>query len=76
MTEEREFAFEQWLAEGMGGLTSRLKGGKALPKEFVQHMRAARKERLLALRSLLDLAIERAEEKPQKKTKATKIEVE
>jgi hypothetical protein len=31
-----------------------------LPKGFVEHQRAARKEILLALRSLLDAAIERA----------------
>ena len=30
-----------------------------LPPEFVEHRRAARKELLLALRSLLDAAIER-----------------
>ncbi|HUI71359.1 MAG TPA: hypothetical protein VL354_12645 [Spirochaetia bacterium] len=34
-----------------------------LPKGFVEHRRAARKELLLAMRSLLDAAIERAEEK-------------
>jgi hypothetical protein len=32
-----------------------------LPPGFVEHRRAARKEFLLALRSLLDAAIERAE---------------
>jgi len=31
-----------------------------LPKGFVEHQRAARKEVLLALRSLLDAAIDRA----------------
>jgi hypothetical protein len=31
-----------------------------LPKDFVEHQRAARKEILLALRSLLDAAIEKA----------------
>ncbi|MGA2613505.1 MAG: hypothetical protein ABSG38_08635 [Spirochaetia bacterium] len=34
-----------------------------LPKGFVEHRRAARKEMLLAMRSLLDAAIERAEGK-------------
>ena len=74
MAEEREFVFEEWLAEGVKGLVSCLRSGKLLPKEFAQHMRAARKEMLLAARSLLEVAIERAEETP--KTKATKIEVE
>jgi len=34
-----------------------------LPKGFVEHRRAARRELLLAMRSLLDAAIERAGEK-------------
>ncbi len=34
-----------------------------LPKGFVEHRRAARREFLLAMRSLLDAAIERAEGK-------------
>ena len=74
MAEEEDFAFEEWAAEGLKGLMACLKGDKVLPKEFAEHMRAARKERLLAIRSLLDMAIEHAEQKP--KRKATKIEVE
>ena len=35
-----------------------------IPKGFVEHRRAARKEMLLAMRSLLDAAIERTERKP------------
>lgn len=35
-----------------------------LPEEFWHHRRAAKREVLLALRSLLDAAIERLEEKP------------
>lgn len=69
-----EFVFEEWLAEGIRGLRSCLKGERALPDEFTEHARAAQKETLLAIRSLVDAAIERAEEKP--KRKATKIEVE
>lgn len=74
MAEEKEFVFEDWLAEGVKGLRSCLKGGKVLPKEFGEHMQAAHKEMLLAIRSLLEAAIQRAEEKPKKK--ATKIKVE
>ena len=74
MEEEKEFVFEDWLVEGVKGLRSCLKGGKVLPKEFAQHMQAAHKEMLLAIRSLLEAAIQRAEEKPKKK--ATKIKVE
>jgi hypothetical protein len=71
---EDEFVFEDWLAEGVKGLRSCLKGEKVLPKEFAEHTRAAHKEMLLAMRSLLDAAIQRAEEKP--KRRATKIKVE
>jgi len=49
---------------------------KALPEEFWAHRRAARKEALLALRSLLDAAIERVEERPKRARKTTKIKVE
>jgi len=74
MAEEKEFVFEDWLVEGVKGLRSCLKGEKVLPKEFAEHMRAAHKEMLLAIRSLLEAAIQRTEEKPKKK--ATKIKVE
>ena len=74
MAEEKEFVFEDWLAEGVKGLRSCLRGEKVLPKEFAEHMRASHKEMLLAIRSLLEAAIQRTEEKPKKK--ATKIKVE
>jgi hypothetical protein len=34
-----------------------------IPKGFIEHRRAARKEMLLAMRSLIDAAIERADKK-------------
>jgi hypothetical protein len=34
-----------------------------IPRGFIEHRRAARKEMLLAVRSLLDAAIERSEKK-------------
>ena len=42
---------------------------EALPEAFWAHHRAARVERLLALRSLVDAAIDRVEKKPKKVTK-------
>ena len=36
-----------------------------IPHGFIEHRRAARKEMLLAMRSLLDAAIERMEKKPE-----------
>ena len=68
MSDENEFDLEGWMEEGLKGLRS------CLPKEFVEHMRAARREQLLAIRSLLDAALERTEQKPRKKV--SKIEVE
>jgi hypothetical protein len=74
MAEEKEFVFEDWLVEGMKGLSSCRKGRKILPKEFAEHMQTAHKEMLLAVRSLVEAAIQRTAEKPKKK--ATKIKVE
>jgi hypothetical protein len=75
MAEEREFVFEDWLAEGIKGFRgSCRKLSPHLPEEFRQHTQTARREMLLAMRSLLDAAIECTEEKPKKK--ATKIKVE
>ena len=78
MTEEKEFAFEDWLAEGIKGFKGCYKKlSPHLPEEFRQHTQTAHREMLLALRSLLNTAIERAEEKPEpKRKKATKIKVE
>ena len=49
-----------------------------LPDDTKSHLRIARKETLLAIRSLLDRAIERVEEaeKGKEKKKRAKIEVE
>ncbi len=77
MAEEREFVFENWLAEGIKGCRASYKKlSPHLPEEFRQHTKAAHREMLLAMRSLLDAAIERAEEKPEPKKKAAKIKVE
>ncbi|GEM_PF-2198746 len=64
--EEKEFNLEEWLREGIQGLRSSLKcRPPALPEEFKMHTRAARKEMLLAVRSLLDSAIRELEETPE-----------
>jgi hypothetical protein len=78
MAEEKEFVFEDWLAEGIKGFRMGCKQlSPHLPEEFRQHTQAARREMLLAMRSLLDAAIEYIEEKEEKpKKKATKIKVE
>ena len=74
MAEEKEFVFEDWLVEGIKGLSGHRRRGKVLPTEFAEHMQASHREMLLAVRSLVDAAIQRTEEKPKKK--ATKIRVE
>jgi hypothetical protein len=78
MVEEKEFVFEDWLAEGIKGFRASCKKlSPHLTDEFRQHTKAARREMLLAMRSLIDAAIEYVEEKEEKtKKKATKIEVE
>lgn len=78
--EAKEFVFEDWLADGIKAFKAGFrrgagKGRKFVPEEFRAHLRASRKEMLLAMRSLIDAAIERTEEKPRSK-KTTKIEVE
>jgi hypothetical protein len=75
--EAKEFVFEDWLAEGLRACRTGFRKGRDkefLPEESRAHLRTARKEMLLAVRSLIDAAIERTEEKPKKKT--TKINVE
>jgi len=45
------------------------------PEEFAQHARNARRERLMALRSLLDAMIDETERPPQH-TRAREVEIE
>lgn len=47
-----------------------------LPKEARRHLRAARRERLLALRELVDAAIERMEQSEGPPRKARRVEIE
>lgn len=76
--EGQEFDIDAWLNEGRQGLRRilRSKRRQILPSEFRAHTRAARKEMLLAVRSLLDSAIDRLEEEPKPAPQATKIEIE
>jgi hypothetical protein len=76
---ETEFKLNDWLAEGVHGMKARrrrvMKG--LVPQEFGKHVRAARKEMLLAVRSLIDEAIEHTEKKDKEAhPKATTIKVE
>lgn len=52
-----------------------LKGVKALlPESFRQHVLAAERETLLALRSLIDALLEAMEKKPKEKAKRIPVE--
>jgi hypothetical protein len=74
-----EFHLFEWLSEGAKGIGGTVRGSRPtlLPESFRQHMRASRKEFLMAFRSLFDSAIE-AVDKPRSSArhKATKIKVE
>lgn len=66
----QECPVREW-AEALGELEGTMRG--LLPAEFWQHRRAAHREALLAVRSLLDAAIERADrEPPARKSRAPK----
>lgn len=65
----------QSVQEAWNDFRSTLRG--YLPEEFWEHERAARRELLLAVRSMLDVAIERLEEESEPEPKpAQKIEIE
>jgi hypothetical protein len=49
---------------------------RALPEEFRAHMRAARREQLLAFRSLIDAAIERTEQAEGEGRRRRRVEIE
>jgi len=73
MVQEREFHLEKWLSDGVKGMRSTVMKQRLLPEAFWEHSRAARRESLLAVRSLLDAVIEKTERKPKR---VTKIKVE
>ncbi|MCL4459230.1 MAG: hypothetical protein M1136_10175 [Chloroflexi bacterium] len=72
---EREERIEYEIAERVAKLRDRMRG--IIPEEARRHLRASRKEFLLALRSLIDSCIEHLEEaEGQKGKKVTKVEVQ
>lgn len=56
----KEFVFEEWLRDGIEGVRSKMEEKKAHfdPSNFRKHLRNAQKEQLLAVRSLIDSAID------------------
>lgn len=66
------FEFEDWLRDGLKGIRETIESKmnrqsqrKFDTSEFRQHMRNARKEQLLAVRSLLDSAIDWLDQKEE-----------
>jgi hypothetical protein len=70
MSEEKEapraeeFDLESWIKDGIRGMKERCERRKriGLPHEFKHHTKAAHKEMLLAVRSLVDTAIQELEQ--------------
>jgi hypothetical protein len=64
----REFSFEEWLRDGVEGMRGKVEQKKAEfdPAQFRRHLRNAQKEQLLAMRSLIDNAIEYLEKEESK----------
>jgi hypothetical protein len=77
---EKELSWEDHLAAAIKSFRKEMKEWRedALPEEFREHRRAAKKEMLLAWRSLLDARIEKLEHPDNEKTstQATRIKVE
>lgn len=67
----KEFVFEEWLRDGLEGIRQEMKQKRASfdISSFRTHIRNAQKEQLLAVRSLIDSAIESLE-KSEKKSKS------
>ncbi|MBI4789076.1 MAG: hypothetical protein HY782_18750 [Chloroflexi bacterium] len=77
---EKETSWEDHLAAAIKSFRNEMKEWRVelLPEEFHQHRNAAKREMLLACRSLLDAKIAKLEEQDKEKTapKATRIQVE
>ncbi len=77
---EKEMSWEDHLAAAIKAFRKEMKEwrGDLLPEDFYEHRRAAKREMLLAWRSLLDAQIEKTEETDKEKSapKATRIKVE
>ncbi len=77
---EKEKTWEDHLAAAIKSFRKEMKERRTdmFPEEFRQHRRAARREMLLAWRSLIDARIAKLDEEAKEKTapQATRIKVE
>ena len=60
----KEFVLNEWLRDGMEDMCHKMKHSKEQfePVNFRRHIRNAQKEQLLAMRDMIDYALERLEE--------------
>jgi hypothetical protein len=79
-TNEKELTWEDHLAAAIKSFRKEMKEHRSdwLPGEFHEHHRAARREMLLAWRSLIDAGIEKLEKVDREKSEGqvTRIKVE
>ncbi len=77
---EKEPGWQDHLAAAIKSFRKEMKGRRVefFPEEFKEHQRAARREMLLAWRSLIDARIEKLENAGKEKSepKVTRIKVE
>ncbi len=77
---EKEMSWEDHIAAAIKSFRKDIKARRSnvLPEEFWAHRRAARREMLMAFRSLLDSRIEKLEHPEQEKSaqQVTRIKVE
>ncbi|MBI2887544.1 MAG: hypothetical protein HYY02_10090 [Chloroflexi bacterium] len=73
--EAQEEGFFQFQRREDGSCTFTVRPDKLVPEETQEHLRASGKEFLLAIRSLVDRAIQREEERESKAQGPRKIEV-
>lgn len=68
-----DFSLNGWLAEGLRGLKTYLRGA-GLNDEFWLHLRGAERELLLAARALIDARLELVEARGRKAEQATRLQ--
>lgn len=70
--EAQRLDWVEHLGKACESFVQEMKG--VLPEEAYKHLRASRKEFLLAVRSLIDRRIERLEKEPQKKARRVEVQ--
>lgn len=68
----KEFVFEDWLREGIDGVCNEIKEAKSQMNlaNFRRYIRGASREQLVAMRNIIDSAIERIDRQEAKTRQA------